>query len=397
MKKTVSIVLIGINGYGSNYLNELLFNKNESIDINGVVDINAESSEFYDELIKRNISIYRSIESFYEKKTADLSIISTPIHLHKYQACFCMNNNSHVLCEKPITANPDDIQEMERIRDKTGKFLAIGFNWSFINSILELKKDIIDGKFGKPIRVKSMVQWPRNELYYNRSSWAGKKYSSDKSMIFDSVANNATAHFLHNLFYLNGDHIDTSASLDTIEYELYRVNNIETFDTCALHLKSKNNVDIYFYASHATRDVSNPCFELEFENATIKYSPDKGYENITVLFKDGSQESYMNPEAKSHLTKLYVCIEAILTNNYRIPCGIEASTPHVLCIEALHSSISKVNLFPKNLIHYSEENKQYWVNNLDKDLEYCYSHWILPNESDVRWSSKNNMVNNVFS
>ncbi|SUM31627.1 Uncharacterised protein [Staphylococcus gallinarum] len=46
MKKTVSIVLIGINGYGRNYLEELLFKKNESIILNGVVDINAESSEF---------------------------------------------------------------------------------------------------------------------------------------------------------------------------------------------------------------------------------------------------------------------------------------------------------------------------------------------------------------
>ncbi|SUM31626.1 lipopolysaccharide biosynthesis protein [Staphylococcus gallinarum] len=351
---------------------------------------------FYDELIKRNISIYNSIERFYENNTADLSIISTPIHLHKYHACLCMNNNSHVLCEKPVTANYDDIHEMERIRDKTGKFLAIGFNWSFINSILELKKDIIDKKFGKPIRVKSMVQWPRNEIYYNRSSWAGKKFSSDNSMIFDSVANNATAHFLHNLFYLNGDHINTSVSLNTIEYELYRVNNIETFDTCALHIKSKKNIDIFFYASHATKNVRNPCFELEFEKATIKYDPDKGYENITAFFKDGLQKTYMNPEAKSHLTKLYVCIDAILTNNYRIPCGLEAATPHVLCIKTLHGSFSKINLFPKSLIRYSEQQKQYWVNNLDKDLEYCYSHWILPNDADIKWSKKNNKVNDVF-
>lgn len=394
MENTLSIVLIGINGYGSNYLKELLLNNDKIIKLNGVVDIKPESSEFYTELIERKIPIYTSIEKFYAEKTADLAIVSTPIHLHKYQACFCMNNNSHVLCEKPMTANPDDIQEMKKIRDKTGKFLAIGFNWSFISSILELKKDIIHGEFGKPIRIKSMVQWPRNEVYYNRSPWAGKKYSSDKSMIFDSVANNATAHFLHNLFYLIGNQIETSSFLDTIEYELYRVNNIETFDTCALHLKNKDDVDIYFYASHATKSISDPCFELEFEKATIKYNPNK---NITAIFNDGSKKVYQDPESKSHLTKLYVCIDAILTSDYQIPCGIEASIPHVLCIKALHSPISKVNLFPKSLIRYDKNNKQYWIDNLDQDLDYCYSHWILPSDTEISWSSKSNKIDDVFS
>src|SRR5699024_11272594 len=149
-----------------------------------------------------------------------------------------------------------------------------------IPSILELKKDIIKGIFGKPIRFKSMVQWPRNESYYNRSPWAGKKYSTDGSMIFDSVANNATAHFLHNLLYLNGDNVDTSSKIDTLEAELYRVNNIETFDTCVTYIKTINNVDIYFYASNATKEKKEPCFQLEFKTQTITNESDEDFNEI---------------------------------------------------------------------------------------------------------------------
>lgn len=393
MEEKISVVLVGINGYGSLYLRELLSNQDARIQLNGVVDINPEFSDYYDELIGRQIPIYQSIESFYKEKQADLAIISTPIHLHKEQACFCMNYGSHVLCEKPMTANPKDVQVMKDTRDKTGKFLAIGFNWSFIPSILELKKDIIKGIFGKPIRFKSMVQWPRNESYYNRSPWAGKKYSTDGSMIFDSVANNATAHFLHNLLYLNGDNVDTSSKIDTLEAELYRVNNIETFDTCVTYIKTINNVDIYFYASHATKENKEPCFQLEFENATITYESDGDFNDIVADWNDGTSKIYKGPENQNHLTKLSISLDAISNKNYQIPCGIEASIPHVLSIQAMHESVPLVKEFPQTIVRYDDFEKQFWIQDLSKILNYCYTNCFLPSETDTNWALRGKKIN----
>src|SRR5690625_6934891 len=104
-----------------------------------------------------------------------------------------MENGSNVLCEKPTTANPNDINEMVEARDRTGKFLAIGFNWSFAPQTQRLKADILSGKFGKTKRLKTIVRWPRNDDYYDRSSWAGKKYSPDGDMIFDSRSEEHTS------------------------------------------------------------------------------------------------------------------------------------------------------------------------------------------------------------
>src|SRR5699024_11923192 len=120
-------------------------------------------------------------------------------------------------------ANPADLSPMINTRDNTGKFLAIGFNWSFVPSILELKTDILNGKFGKPIRFKSMALWPRDLAYYHRSSWAGKKYDDNRAMIFDSVANNETARNIHNILYLTGDTINISGPPETVTTEVHRI------------------------------------------------------------------------------------------------------------------------------------------------------------------------------
>lgn len=183
MVKKVSILLVGMSGYGNVYLKELLTKKNENASLIGVVDINPKRSDYYEEIIHRDIPIYKSMSEFYSNNHSDLAIISTPIHLHKEQSCYAMNRGSNVLCEKPMSANPEDIQTMIDTRDKTRKFLAIGFNWSFTTSVQQLKKDILNGNFGKMKRLKSIALWPRTQDYFNRSNWAGKKHSHDGDMI----------------------------------------------------------------------------------------------------------------------------------------------------------------------------------------------------------------------
>ena len=391
MNKKVSILLVGISGYGNLYLKELLTNKTESAYLSGVVDINPKKSSDYEEVIKRRIPIYDSMEEFYQQQQADLAIISTPIHLHEEQSSYAMNHGSHVLCEKPMASNPNDIEIMIETRNKTGKFLGIGFNWSFNPSVLQLKQDILNGNFGKPKRFKTMVQWPRNEAYYNRSAWAGKRYSQDGRMIFDSVANNATAHFLHHLLYLTGDQIDRSARMDAVTAELYCTNHIETFDTCAVQIKTKNDVDIYYYATHAVKENSDPRFILEFENATITYNPNKDTNDMIAVWEDGSQKFYKNPE-ENHLNKLNVCIDAILTSNYQIPCGPEAASVHVECIHAMHESVSAIPSFPDKIVHYDEFERLYWIDGLDKDLAECYTNWCLPSDLNFEWSVRGKTI-----
>ncbi|MDL4840256.1 Gfo/Idh/MocA family protein [Aquibacillus rhizosphaerae] len=389
--KEVSIVLVGISGYGNVYLDALFNGDYENAFIRGVVDINPGRSEYYQEILDHNIPIYQSLEQFYQDFQADLAIISTPIHLHKQQACVAMNNGSNVLCEKPATASVKDLEVMMKTRDRAGKFLAIGFNWSFSPSVQQLKKDILDGLYGSAKQFKSLVLWPRNEDYYMRSSWAGKKYSPDGDMIFDSVANNATAHFLHHLLYLIGDRTDTSAKLKQVTAELYKTNNIETFDTCAVKIITAENIEATFFASHTIKEESYPRFQLEFEQATITYEPTSENNDVVAHFNDGSTKVYSNPE-NDHIAKLGVCIDAITNGSRSILCGPEAASAHVACIQAMHESVPVIPAFPEKITLYDKVKKQYWIEGLAETLENCYQKACLPSDLKVDWSNRGQLI-----
>lgn len=387
----VSIVLVGAGGYGQTYLKELLYGNNEQIRLAGVVDISPESSKYYNDLMERKIAIYHSLEDFYQEHTAELAIISTPIHLHAEHSCVAMLNGSNVLCEKPIAADDQHIKKMKETSDETGKFLAVGFDWSFAPPVQALKQDILAGAFGKAKRLKSLTLGPRSKDYYNRSAWAGKKYSANGDLIYDSAANNAFAHYLHHLLYLTGESIDTSAEISQLTAELYKANEIETFDTCAVRMTTTSNVEICYYASHAVDQVKQPQYLLEFEDATITYHQDQDPSTITAKWHDGRTKTY-NDLNRYQMAKIDVCLQAIVRGDDAILCGIEATTPHVDSIHAMHRSVEQPHVFPEEMIKYDEEANLLFVEGLSDSLMKCYQDWCLPSDLAIEWSKRGNEV-----
>ena len=388
MDNSVSIVLIGIGGYGDMYLQKML-DEGEQLNarLAGVVDIQPERSKNYDRIIENNIPIFASIEDFYAKEKAELAVISTPIHLHAAQTCYALMQGSNVLCEKPMCASIEDARKIIETRDQTGKFVAIGFDWSHSPAIHNLKKDVISGVFGKPIRLKTIANWPRDEVYYNRSAWAGRLMSDEGDKILDSVAHNATSHYLHHMFYLLGAKEDESARLQNVTAELYRANPIESFDTCAVRVKTEEDVEVLFYATHAVNETKGPNFVYEFEQATLISSE----EGVVARFQDGTKKVYPNP-IEYNLQKLKNCIQATAKGNHDIPCGPEAAFPLLLCITAMHESVSDIVPFPEKLINLDEQKKVTWVEGLGDILNQCYDEWRLPSEIDVEWAKRGETI-----
>ncbi len=118
-------------------------------------------------------------------------------------------------------------------------------------AIQELKKDVRDGVLGRPVRFKCLVLWPRPISYFQRNDWAGKIRSESGAWIFDSPVHNATAHYLHNLFFLLGDDPASSAMPLDVQAECYRVNAIENYDAAAVRCHVANHhypdeVDTFF-------------------------------------------------------------------------------------------------------------------------------------------------------
>jgi len=368
----IKIALCGIGGYGNLYVDALLDNMVEqNIDIVGIVEPFPDGCRRLAELQEKNISFYANLESFYKENFADLVVIASPIHFHKEQTCVALANGSNVLCEKPLAASLEDVEEMKKVRDESDCFLAVGFQWSYNPSILSLKRDILRGVFGKAKSLKTIVLWPRDETYYKRK-WAGKIKDESGKLALDSVASNATAHYLHNMFFVLGDNIDSSEFPQEIMAEVFRANKIENFDTISLKIKTVSGVNINFYASHAVIDSYGPVFEYEFENAIIRYE-EKGYAgSIKAFFKSGLLIEYGEPN-NNRMKKLWDCIESVRTKKNLVTCPLEAALPHMICIEDIYKS-SKIRTFSPEITLIDEESQITWVRGLGDSLLSCYSN-----------------------
>ncbi|MBQ3791998.1 MAG: Gfo/Idh/MocA family oxidoreductase, partial [Clostridia bacterium] len=287
--KKVRLLYVGIGGYGVTNLDRYLSGSLTDCEIAGTVDIRPENSFFYERLKKDGVPFYSSLEEFCEKDHADLAILSTPIQLHAPQSIFCMRHGMNVLCEKPVASTLEEAREMLKVSEETGKFVNIGYQASYSEATLRFKADVTAGRFGKPLAARTLVMWPRSEKYYGRSAWAGKLKSADGKWILDSVANNATAHYLHNMFYVLGGGDNRSLVPEKMEFELYRGNNIESFDTCAARITA-GGIPLLFIAAHPIDHSFGPQIEFRFEKATVTV-PGKG-DDITARMNDGTVIEY---------------------------------------------------------------------------------------------------------
>ena len=368
----VRVALVGISGYGRLYLDRLLDKADSRIEIVGFVEPYPESCLRLAEIKERGIPVFSSCEEMYSFVGVDLTVIVSPIAYHTKQIITALENGSNVLCEKPLCAEESDIELIARAQSTSGKFVYVGYQWSYSDAINRLKKDIISGKYGKCISCKSLVLWPRDIKYFTRScGWAGKIRLDNGYAVYDSVLNNATAHYLHNLLFLLGEE-SSSLVPSTVDCTLLRANDIENFDTAKLDMAFESGTKATVLASHAINRSFEPSFMMHFEKGDVYYSARKDECSLSVMpgfyteygkicgySSDGEKTLYGDPFADG-FKKLYSAVEAAL-NGYTGEgvCGIKASSAHTRVINRIQSSFPIYSIEPslirtENMLVYAD-------------------------------------------
>ena len=365
----MKILLVGAGGYALGYVKALLENQNSDVIFEGVVDPYFSSCEKKKEIEERKIPVYSTMEDFYNEHEADLAIISTPPFLHCEQSVHALSKGSYVLCEKPIAPTVEDAEAMIEAEKKYGRWIAIGYQWSFSSAIQRLKNDVLSGTLGKPLSFKTIISAPRDLSYYKRGSgWAGR-ISKDGKAILDSIASNACAHYLNNMLFLLGDTADTSAEASELEGSCFRANNIENFDTCSLKIKAKG-VPLYFIASHAAKDKITPEFIYKFENATVRFSK-KISPNIIATWHNGGAKDYGDP-FENQFGKIWSCVDAIKAGTTPI-CTAKTSIAHTKLIEKVYREIPILD-FPLETVVFDKEADKIFVNGLSDRMYLAYEN-----------------------
>ncbi|MBQ9070746.1 MAG: Gfo/Idh/MocA family oxidoreductase [Clostridia bacterium] len=378
MENKIKIVCVGIGGYASVYWKALFADTEGDFEIVGAVDPFPEGSPYYEEIKTRGIPLYSNMEDFYREHSADLAIITTPIHLHTRQTLFALEHGSNVLCEKPLSGVSTDAEVIEKRAAELGKFVMIGYQWSYAPAILGLKSDVLSGKLGAPVSLKTRILWPRKKEYFTRGSgWAGKLKAKDGTVINDSVAANACAHYIHNMLFVCGKEYLAAEPL-CVKADLIRVNAIENFDNATISFELENGAKCLFVAAHSSNINRNPMFDYEFENATVKY--DENTKDIVAYFKNGEEKHYGNPfSGGSDGKKARVAINGCKAQDFKPVCSPYTAAAHTRCIEA-------VQTFPIYEVkeEFIKENEGLlYVDGLAEAMTECYAEGKMLSETEA--------------
>lgn len=374
--KKVKLLCVGVGGFAEIYLREFFADKDPIFEIVGAVDPYAQNSSFFDTIKEKNIPIYNTMEEFYEKDSADFAIISTPIHFHTRQIICALEHGSNVLCEKPLSGSSADAKLIDEASKKAGKFVMIGYQWSYAPAILDLKADVLNGTLGAPVCLKTIVLWPRKKSYFTRSSgWAGRIRAKDGTFIYDSIAANACAHYIHNILYVCGKDC-LAAEAKNVKADLIRTNDIENFDTATISFELEGGARCLFVASHSTDINTSPVFEYKFENATVKY--EEGSKDIIAYFNDGTEKRYGNPNGTTGAYKAYVGMRGCADEGFKPVCTHITAAEHAKLIEYVQKN--EIKDMNKELVY--DDGEFLRVKGLTEALRYCYANELMLSETE---------------
>lgn len=105
----------------------------------------------------------------------DFIAIATPNHVHAAPAIMALQNGFHVICDKPMTLNTKEAEEVVEEVRKSGLLFALTHNYTGYPMVKEAKHRIASGELG-PIR-KVIVEYPQGWLASSLESTGNKQAS----------------------------------------------------------------------------------------------------------------------------------------------------------------------------------------------------------------------------
>ena len=275
--KRPRVLLVSVGMYGRKYL-EALTEGDTGADLAGIVDVAEDLPLRFPVIAQLRIPLYRDLPSFFAADHADLAVISSPIHLHAAMVETCLKHGLCVLCEKPLCLTEEETLRLAELARENGRFLALGWQLNYDRAVLALKKDLLSGRFGAPVRMRCVHAMRRGTGYYARSGWAGR-ITADGREVLDSPFMNACAHNFQMMTFLLGERMDAAEDVTDVAGELYRGNpDVENYDIAALRFTTKSGIPLSYYTAHPleTRNLGQDGV-AEFERGTLTWGKGRHY------------------------------------------------------------------------------------------------------------------------
>lgn len=240
----------GIAGYGKmGKIRERSIERSRDATLISIYDI-AEHNHHNESII-----LCKSFDELLETDV-DAVFVSAYVKVAAEYVIKALEAGKHVFCEKPPSMTSEEMFKVMEAENKTKKVLKYGFNHRFHFSVMEAKKLVDEGTFGKMLWMRG-VYGKAGSIDFHEN-WRNYKNYSGGGILLDQGI-----HMLDLFRYLSGKEFDVFSSHISSSYW-----DIECEDNAFLTLKSNDNVIATLHSS-ANQWQHKFLLEMAFEEGYI--------------------------------------------------------------------------------------------------------------------------------
>lgn len=343
MMKQINFAIVGCGHIAKKHAEAI--EKAENAQLVAVCDMVVENMNFYVE--QYGAKPFENYDEMLSEKNIDVINICTPSGSHAFLTIKAAEAGKHVIVEKPIALTIEDTNKMIDVCKQNNVKLAVLHPNRFRPAMIDLKKVMDEGKFGKLSHANATVRWNRNQAYYDQAPWRGTK-SLDGGVLM-----NQAIHNLDLLVWLMGD-VEEVYSMSAT-----RLRNIEAEDVSTGVVKFKNGaLGVIEAATTVYPKNYEESLAIFGEEGTVKVSgrtanwiehwemENMSEEEVNKLKADIQENPFGKP---GHQCIVEDMIEAIHEDRDPIVTGEEGKRALELVIALYESAETGMPVKPSNL------------------------------------------------
>jgi predicted dehydrogenase len=227
------VALVGTGGYGACHLANIeRLQAAGLLRFAGCTDVALPDAQLGQRIARMDGEFFRDYRELLRRGQADVVVVSTPPHLHRDMSCSAFEHGANVLVEKPPAVRIADLDAMIAASSANGRLCQVGFQTLGSTAIARASDLTNDESLGIVEHVAAVGCWIRDDVYYSRAPWAGRRHV-DGAAVSDGALTNTFAHAVMNCLKIAGI---TTRDAPRAEVELLRTRSIEVEDTACLRV-----------------------------------------------------------------------------------------------------------------------------------------------------------------
>ncbi len=291
------LVVVGYGGMGGWHVG--FAQKSDVVELAGIYDIKEERRALASE---KGIRAYNTLDDVLSDPEVDIITIATPNDHHKEIAIAALNAGKHVISEKPVCLNSEELEAVIAVANKTGKLFTVHQNRRWDTDKMRIADLYKKGTIGKMLNIESRIHGSRGIP----GDWRKVKHEGG-GMVLDWGV-----HLIDQAIMILED-----VKIRSIYARLDHITNTEVDDGCHIVLGFENGVN-YIIEVGTSNYINMPRFYARGDKGTAII--EDWDEPMKVVVKRVGEEKDATPiKAESGLTKTMAPRDEDTVDTFEVP------------------------------------------------------------------------------